>query len=50
MSTFQAALTLLIGTFDQYASKDGDRKSLTKAEVKELLQSELAEVLGVSDL
>ncbi|XP_033492604.2 ictacalcin-like [Epinephelus lanceolatus] len=46
MSNLQMALCNLIATFDQYAKKDGDNKSLTKAEVKDLLKSELGELLG----
>ncbi|XP_049890141.1 ictacalcin-like [Epinephelus moara] len=46
MSNTQKAIILLVDSFSKYASKDGDNKSLTKAEMKELLQSELGELLG----
>ncbi|XP_049458979.1 ictacalcin-like [Epinephelus fuscoguttatus] len=49
MTNLQGALGILVCTFNTYASKDGDNKSLTKAEAKELLQSELGELLGKAD-
>ncbi|KAL7382186.1 hypothetical protein ABVT39_018010 [Epinephelus coioides] len=46
VSKLQMALGLLVTTFDEYASKDGDNKRLTKAEVKDLLKGELKDLLG----
>lgn len=50
MPGIQAAMSLLIDSFSKYAGKEGDQHTLTKAELKELLQSEFGEMLGVSDL
>uniref|UniRef100_A0A3Q3EIC5 EF-hand domain-containing protein n=1 Tax=Labrus bergylta TaxID=56723 RepID=A0A3Q3EIC5_9LABR len=35
------AMGLLIDTFDRYAGKDGDNKTLTRAELEELLHNEM---------
>lgn len=50
MSNIQQAMTLLITTFDKYSSKEGDRHTLSKAELKELLENEFGQMLMVSDL
>lgn len=50
MSEINKAIALLITTFSKYAGKEGDKHTLSKAELKELLQNELGELLGVSDL
>lgn len=50
MSDLEMAITLLIKTFSKYAGKEGDKHALNRAELKELLQNELAGLLGVSDL
>ncbi|KAK9526702.1 hypothetical protein VZT92_015387 [Zoarces viviparus] len=46
MSDTQKAMALLIATFDKYAGKEGDKNTLTKGELKELLQSEFGDMLG----
>uniref|UniRef100_UPI0037E77C5C ictacalcin-like n=1 Tax=Semicossyphus pulcher TaxID=241346 RepID=UPI0037E77C5C len=46
MSDIQKAMALLITSFDKYAGKDGDKHTLNKAELKELLKIELGEMLG----
>ncbi|TNN42657.1 Ictacalcin [Liparis tanakae] len=46
MSDIQEAMALLINAFDKYAGKEGDKDSLSKAELKELLQNEFGELLG----
>ncbi|XP_074543165.1 ictacalcin-like [Halichoeres trimaculatus] len=46
MSDTQQAMALLIATFEKYAGKEGDRHLLNKAELKELLQNELGDMLG----
>ncbi|XP_029918917.1 ictacalcin-like [Myripristis murdjan] len=38
------AMTLLIKVFYKYSGKDGDKFTLSKGEVKDLLQSELPEL------
>lgn len=43
-------MALLIDSFGKYAGKEGDNMTLSKAELKELLQNELGDILGVSDL
>uniref|UniRef100_A0A3Q3XFH6 Protein S100 n=1 Tax=Mola mola TaxID=94237 RepID=A0A3Q3XFH6_MOLML len=46
MSDVQTAMALLISSFSKYAGKDGNALTLSKAELKDLLQNELAELLG----
>uniref|UniRef100_A0AAQ4PGG8 Protein S100 n=3 Tax=Gasterosteus aculeatus TaxID=69293 RepID=A0AAQ4PGG8_GASAC len=46
MSDIQKAMALLIGVFDKYAGKEGDKHTLTKGELKELLQNEFGDLLG----
>lgn len=46
MSDIQHAMELLIKTFIKYAGKEGDKNTLSKAELKELLQNELGGLLG----
>ncbi|XP_021427294.2 ictacalcin [Oncorhynchus mykiss] len=46
MSGIQQAMSLLIASFHKYSGKDGDKLTLSKAELKELLQAELGEMLG----
>lgn len=48
MSDIQQAMALLINAFDKYSGKEGDKFSLNKAELKELLENELGTLLGVS--
>ncbi|KAK5854909.1 hypothetical protein PBY51_005059 [Eleginops maclovinus] len=49
MSDVQRAMTLLIAAFSKYAGKEGDKHTLSKAELKELLQKELGDLLGKAD-
>lgn len=49
MSNIQQAMTLLITTFDKYSGKEGDRHTLSKAELKDLLENEFGQMLLVSD-
>uniref|UniRef100_A0A674DEX5 Protein S100 n=2 Tax=Salmo TaxID=8028 RepID=A0A674DEX5_SALTR len=46
MSGIQQAMSLLITSFHKYSGKEGDKLTLSKAELKELLQAELGEMLG----
>lgn len=41
MSGLSQAIDLLKATFDKYAGKEGDKNTLTKRELSELLRSEL---------
>lgn len=50
MSELERAISLLINSFSKYADKEGDKHTLSKAELKDLLQNELGTLLGVSDL
>lgn len=50
MSDLEMAISHLIMSFSKYAGKEGDKHTLNKAELKELLQNELGGLLGVSDL
>lgn len=50
MSDLLMAINLLVKIFDKYAGKEGDKHSLNKAELKELLKNELGPLLKVSDL
>ncbi|XP_026205708.1 ictacalcin-like [Anabas testudineus] len=45
MSNIQQAMTLLITTFDKYSSKEGDSSTLSKAELKDLLENEFGQML-----
>ncbi|XP_068566718.1 ictacalcin-like [Cebidichthys violaceus] len=46
MSDVQKAMGLLIASFEKYASKEGDKDTLTKGELKELLHNEFGDMLG----
>ncbi|XP_054618910.1 ictacalcin-like [Dunckerocampus dactyliophorus] len=46
MSQIQQAMVLLIDCFQKYAGKEGDKNTLSKGELKELLQHELGGPLG----
>uniref|UniRef100_A0A8C7ML85 Protein S100 n=1 Tax=Oncorhynchus kisutch TaxID=8019 RepID=A0A8C7ML85_ONCKI len=46
MSGIQQAMSLLIASFHKYSGKEGDKFTLSKVELKELLQAELGEMLG----
>lgn len=47
-SNLQTAMEGLIAVFHSYSGKEGDKYKLSKAELKNLLQGELAELLAVS--
>lgn len=49
-SSIQQAMALLIGAFHKYSGKEGDKLTLSKGELKELLQNELGDIFGVSGL
>uniref|UniRef100_A0A4W5RQL6 Protein S100 n=1 Tax=Hucho hucho TaxID=62062 RepID=A0A4W5RQL6_9TELE len=46
MSGIQQAMSLLIASFHKYSGKEGDKLTLSKVELKELLHAELGEMLG----
>ncbi|CAJ1083312.1 ictacalcin-like [Xyrichtys novacula] len=46
MTDLTTAMCLIISTFQKYAGKEGDEKSLTKSELKELLQNEFGDLPG----
>ncbi|KAG9275887.1 ictacalcin-like [Astyanax mexicanus] len=48
MSQLQQAMAMLISTFHKYSGKEGDKFTLSKGELKELLNAELKEVFGQS--
>ncbi|XP_018535999.1 ictacalcin [Lates calcarifer] len=41
MAGLPAAMAILMDTFDRYAGKEGDKKTLSKGELTELLRNEL---------
>ncbi|XP_070822554.1 protein S100-A1 [Chaetodon trifascialis] len=47
-SNLQAAMEGLITVFHSYSGKEGDKYKLSKAELKNLLQGELADLLAAS--
>lgn len=44
------AIALLRATFDQYAGKDGDKNTLSKAELSELLRNEFPGAVSRKDI
>ncbi|NXL27916.1 S100P protein, partial [Glaucidium brasilianum] len=46
MSQLETAMGMTIAVFDKYAKADGNRQTLTKAELKNLLQKELPNFLS----
>lgn len=46
MSNIETAMALLIASFSKYAGQEGSKNTLSKAELKELLQNELGGLLG----
>ncbi|XP_048009739.1 ictacalcin-like [Megalobrama amblycephala] len=49
MSQIQQGMALLIAAFHKYSGKEGDKSTLTKGELKDLLNAELKDILGKSD-
>ncbi|KAF3707320.1 Ictacalcin [Channa argus] len=49
MSDIQQAMALLITCFDKYSGKEGDRNTLSKAELKDLLENEFGNMLSNSN-
>ncbi|CAJ1083311.1 ictacalcin-like [Xyrichtys novacula] len=45
MTDLNAAMYLIISTFQKYAEKDGDKHTLSKSGLKELLENELGDFL-----
>ncbi|KAG7269168.1 hypothetical protein CRUP_005724 [Coryphaenoides rupestris] len=48
-SDLESAMQMLIKTFHKYSGKEGDKYTLSRGELKELLLGELGSYLGVSD-
>nr|ACH73060.1 ictacalcin [Epinephelus coioides] len=46
MSNLQKGMSLLITAFHKYSGKEGDRNTLTKGELTELLNKELGDIFG----
>lgn len=46
-STLENAMQLMIQTFHKYSGNEGDKYTLSRAELKELLTTELGNYLGV---
>ncbi|XP_056618831.1 ictacalcin-like [Triplophysa dalaica] len=49
MSQIQKAMAMLIATFHKYSGKEGDKTTLAKNELKDLLNAELGDILGKAD-
>uniref|UniRef100_A0A671LST1 S100/CaBP-9k-type calcium binding subdomain domain-containing protein n=1 Tax=Sinocyclocheilus anshuiensis TaxID=1608454 RepID=A0A671LST1_9TELE len=47
MSQIQQGMAMLIAAFHKYSGKEGDKNTLTKGELKELLTAELGDIFGV---
>lgn len=46
-STLENAMQLMIQTFHKYSGNEGDKYTLSRAELKEMLTTELGSYLGV---
>lgn len=46
-STLENAMQLMIQTFHKYSGNEGDKYTLSKSELKDLLTQELGNYLGV---
>uniref|UniRef100_A0A668SKG5 Protein S100 n=3 Tax=Oreochromis aureus TaxID=47969 RepID=A0A668SKG5_OREAU len=46
MSQLQQGMAILIATFHKYSGKEGDKLTLSKGELKELLEKELGDIFG----
>ncbi|KAG7261692.1 hypothetical protein CRUP_023443 [Coryphaenoides rupestris] len=49
MTKLEAAMALLMTTFEEYAGKEGKKDSLNKAEVKTMMNEQLPGFLGALD-
>ncbi|XP_010282220.1 PREDICTED: protein S100-P-like [Phaethon lepturus] len=49
MSQLENAMGMTIAVFDKYAKTDGNRQTLSKAELKTLLEKELPNFLSVRE-
>lgn len=49
MSQLETAMGMIIAVFDKYAKTDGNRRTLTKAELKTLLEKEFPNFLSVRE-
>ncbi|XP_073703218.1 ictacalcin-like [Garra rufa] len=49
MSETQQAMAMLIRVFHKYSGKEGQKTTLSKGELKELLTNELGDILGKSN-
>lgn len=43
----QKGMAMLIAAFHKYSGKEGDKNTLSKGELKDLLSAELGDILGV---
>lgn len=48
-STLESAMQLMIQTFHKYSGNEGDKYTLSRAELKEMLTTELGSYLGVRE-
>lgn len=48
-SNLESAMQMLIKTFHKYSGKEGDKYTLSRGELKELLLEELGSYLGVRE-
>ncbi|KAK3551546.1 hypothetical protein QTP70_019818 [Hemibagrus guttatus] len=46
MSQLQKGMALLISAFHKYSGKEGDKLTLSKGELKELLTNEMGDIFG----
>ncbi|KAK3550708.1 hypothetical protein QTP70_003973 [Hemibagrus guttatus] len=46
MSDVQKGMALLIAAFHKYSGKEGDKFTLSKGELKELLNNEMSDIFG----
>ncbi|XP_016123289.1 ictacalcin [Sinocyclocheilus grahami] len=49
MSDIQKAMAMLIAAFHKYSGKEGDKTTLAKGELKDLLTAELGDIFGKSN-
>ncbi|XP_050987233.1 ictacalcin 2 [Labeo rohita] len=49
MSQIYQGMALLIAAFHKYSGKEGDKTTLSKGELKDLLNAELGDILGKAE-